>query len=160
MRALRFPVLLFVYLGGLTLLLSTALRPSYDAVSVWLSVFTARTVSGLMGLVVDTTSKGVFVSYDGFMVEIIGECVGIYEAIIFIACVLAYPAPWQAKAKGLPLGIAVIFVFNLVRIMGLLVVGRHQPEMFEFFHLYFWQGTLVLIVAVVWLAWLHLFVRR
>ena len=80
--------------------------------------------------------------------------------VIFSACVLAYPASLREKLIGLPLGAAAIIAFNLIRIIALLIVGRHQPALFDFFHLYFWQGTLVLLVAAVWLAWLQLIVRR
>ena len=159
-RDLRFPILLLAYLAGLALLFGTVLSVPYRAASYWLSGLTAQAVHGVMGLFADMKIDGVFVWYDGFPVEIVGECVGLYEVIIFSACVLAYPAPARAKWIGLPLGAAVIFAFNLVRIMGLLVVGRHQPAMFDFFHLYFWQSTLVLLVATVWLAWLQLIVRR
>ena len=120
----------------------------------------AQVVHGVMGLVAETSLDGVFVSYAGFPVQIVPECVGIYEMLIFSACVLAYPASWRARLIGLPLGAIVIFVFNLARIMGLLVVGRPQPQFFDFFHLYFWQSTLVLVVATVWWAWLQLIVRR
>lgn len=159
-RNLRFPILLLVYLGGLAWLMRTVFRGSYDAVSASLSVAMAQVVHSVMGLVAETSLDGVFVSYAGFPVKIVPECVGIYEMLIFSACVLAYPAPWRAKLVGLPLGAIVIFLFNLVRIIGLLLVGRHQPELFEFFHLYFWQSTLVVVVAAVWLGWLQLVVRR
>jgi len=159
-RELRFPILLLAYLTGLALLLGSVLNAQYHAVSHWLSERTASVVHSLMGLIGNTRVEGVLVWYDGFPVEIVGECVGLYEVIIFSACVLAYPAPARAKWIGLPLGAAVIFVFNLVRIMGLLAVGRYQPQWFDFFHLYFWQSTLVLLVATVWLAWLKLIVRR
>jgi len=159
-QSLRFPVLLLVYLGGLALLSRSVFRDSYDSVAASLSIAMAQVVHGLMGLVAETSRDGVFVSYAGFPVQIVPECVGIYEMLIFSACVLAYPAPWRAKLVGLPLGAVVIFVFNLVRIVGLLLAGRHQPHLFDFLHLYFWQSTLVVVVAAVWLAWLRLVVRR
>ena len=159
-RNLRFPVLLLVYIGGFGLLFSTVLRGPYHAANEWLSLATAAVVHSLLGLFVNTGLDGALVSYDGFPVEIVGECVGVYEVVIFCACVLAYPASLRAKLIGLPLGTVAILIFNLVRIIGLLIVGRHQPALFDFFHLYFWQGTLVLLVAAVWLAWLQLIVRR
>ena len=160
LRNLRFPVLLLVYLGAFGLLFSTVLRESYHAANGWLSLLTAGAVHSVLGLFANTGLDGAYVSYDGFPVEIVGECVGVYEVVIFCACVLAYPASVRSKLIGLPIGTFAILAFNLVRIIGLLVVGRHQPEWFGFFHLYFWQGTLVLLVATVWLGWLQLIVRR
>jgi exosortase H (IPTLxxWG-CTERM-specific) len=157
---LRFPLLLFAWLGGIGLLLSTVLLPWYTALHQAMSVATAGVVHSIIGLLGSSTRTGRFVTYDGFAVEIVGECLGLYEILIFAAAVLAYPATWRQRGQGLVLGTAIILVFNLVRIVALLLVGRHLPGLFEFFHLYFWQGTLVLLIAAAWLAWLRWVVRR
>ena len=57
------------------------------------------------------------------------------------------------------LGIPAIYVFNLLRIMCLLVVGRYANPMFDFFHLYFWQATLIIMITSVWLLWIYAIVR-
>ncbi len=158
--SLRFPTLLLVYLAGLALLFGTVLRIPYRNLSLWLSDLTAAAIYGLMFMFPNMQLQGAFVTYDGFTVQIVGECVGLYEVIIFSACVMAYPASKRAKLIGLPLGAVAIFGFNLVRIFGLLMVGRYLPTVFEFSHVYFWQSTLVLLVAVVWLAWIRLIVRH
>jgi exosortase H (IPTLxxWG-CTERM-specific) len=157
---LRFPILLFAWLGGMGLLLSTVLLPFYTALHKQMSVATAAVVHGIIRVLGDATRTGRFVTYEGFAVEIVGECLGLYEILIFAAAVLAYPASWKERGQGLLLGTAIILSFNLVRIVALLLVGRHLPGLFEFFHLYFWQGTLVLLVAAAWLAWLQWVVRR
>jgi exosortase H (IPTLxxWG-CTERM-specific) len=100
------------------------------------------------------------VSYAGFSVHIVEECTGVYEALIFASAVLAYPTRWRHKLVGLLAGIPAIYAFNLVRIASLLVIGRYQRQLFDFVHLYFWQGTLILLVSSCWLAWLLLVVRR
>ena len=158
--SLRFPLLLLTYLAGIGLLLSTVLLPAYTALHTHMSVWTARVVHLLLVPFGPTTQSGPNVSYDGFTVQIIGECLGLYEIFIFTACVLAYPASWKERGQGLVLGTGLILAFNLVRIVALLFVGRHAPSLFEFFHLYFWQVTLVLLVGSAWLAWLHWIVRR
>ncbi len=58
------------------------------------------------------------------------------------------------------LGCGVIFLFNLVRIGMLLIVGRRWPDSFEFFHLYFWQATLIAIIVSVLYGWIRIFVHR
>jgi exosortase H (IPTLxxWG-CTERM-specific) len=106
-----------------------------------------------------TLSKNV-ISYGGFGVKIVEECTGVYEALIFAAAILAYPTRWRHKLIGLAAGFPAIYLFNLIRIASLLVIGRHDRALFDFLHLYFWQGTLILLVASCWLAWLFLVVRR
>jgi hypothetical protein len=41
-----------------------------------------------------------------------------------------------------------------------LAVGRYFGEYFEFLHVYFWQVTMVLMVATTWLVWVKWVVRR
>ena len=99
------------------------------------------------------------VGLGGFDVRIIEECTGIYEAIIFVAAVLAYPASPGKKAIGVALGLPLLYLFNVLRILVLLGVGRFCPGLFEFMHLYFWQATLVLGITALWLLWVRFVVR-
>lgn len=157
---LRYPLLVLLYLaiaGGLVSAFFEPLRPSLDA----LEVLTARTVSAFMSLFgADMTTHGDLVTYDGFSVSIIIECVGILEMVIYSACVLAFPASFRARAIGVPLGCLAIFSFNVLRIATLLVVGRHWHAAFDFFHLYFWQATLIAMIVGVLYGWIRIFVRR
>lgn len=96
---------------------------------------------------------------DGFPVKIIEECTGFYEAIIFLAAVLAFPTSWRKKGIGVLLGLPLIYLFNLLRIMMLIVVGRYYRQAFDFMHLYFWQATMIIMITSVWLLWLIKVVR-
>lgn len=159
--ALRFPIRAFalVLAGGL-LLKQAAAMASLEQIrtaSEWTAVFT----QSIVGLFTDRSSvSGQMLYLDGFSLRVIFECLGPYEMVIFSAVVLAYPTTWVARAWGLLLGPFVIYLFNIVRIIGLLLVGRFEPELFDFFHVYFWQGTLIAMVAVTWLGWMRLFVPR
>ncbi len=105
------------------------------------------------------TINGNLVYMDGFAVRIIEECTGIFEVIIFVAAVLAFPTTWAKRMIGLGMGIPLLYVFNVVRILVLILVGRYQPDVFEFMHLYFWQATLILMITSVWLLWIFKVVR-
>ena len=96
---------------------------------------------------------------DHFAVRIIGECTGIFEMVIYTASVMAFPTSWRKRGLGLLIGIPTIYAFNLLRIMCLLVVGRYFSSMFDFFHLYFWQTTLIIMITSVWLFWIYAIVR-
>jgi exosortase H (IPTLxxWG-CTERM-specific) len=123
---------------------------------------TARLVSGVLELFgAETEAWRDRVSLGDFSIRIIAECTGIFEMIVFFAFVLAYPAASiKSKALGLLLGFSTIYVYNLVRILGLLLIGRYLIGSFNFFHIYLWQVTLVAIVAVSWFSWLRLIVHR
>lgn len=157
---LRYPLLVLLYLlivGGLASLLLEPLRPTLEA----LEVFTAKSVAAFMSLFgAKMRTHADLVTYDGFSVSIIIECVGILEMLIYSACVLAFPASARARAIGIPLGCLAIFAFNVLRIATLLVVGRHWHAAFDFFHLYFWQATLIAMIVGVLYGWIRLCVRR
>jgi archaeosortase B (VPXXXP-CTERM-specific) len=98
--------------------------------------------------------------YDGFLVSIVDECTGIYEVIIFTAAVLAFPAKPGDKLIGIVFGNLIIYAFNILRIVLLILIGRYFPSLFEFMHLYFWQATMILMIASVWVLWLVKVVQR
>ncbi|MFK7898180.1 MAG: archaeosortase/exosortase family protein [Myxococcota bacterium] len=157
---IRYPLLVLVYLvvvGSLFNAFYAELRPLLAS----LEEFTAKTVYALMGVFSDQMkTRGNLVTYSGFSVSIIIECVGLLEMLIYSACVLAFPAAWSARLWGVPLGCFAIFAFNILRIVTLLLVGRHWNEAFDFFHVYFWQATLIAMIVSVLYGWIRLFVPR
>lgn len=122
-------------------------------------VTAALTAALLWPLGGEVSRQADVVTYAGFSVRIIEECFGLLEMAIFAAAVLAFAAPWRARALGLAAGLPAIYAFNLLRIAMLLVVGRHAPAWFDFAHLYFWQATLILVITGFWLLWLRFVVR-
>jgi archaeosortase B (VPXXXP-CTERM-specific) len=115
----------------------------------------------LLSLVSDeATIDGNLVSLGEFGVRIIAECTGIFEALIFLAAVLAYPTSWAKRAIGIGLGVPILYAFNVVRILVLVAVGHHWVDLFDFMHLYFWQATLILMITSVWLLWIFKVVRH
>ena len=151
-------MLIYLLIGGS--IFSAALT-AYPTEIETLDRWTAIVVHQFMGLFTPlTTQRHALVTLDGFAVSIIIECVGLLEMVIYSACVLAFPAPARAKAWGIPLGCFAIFSFNVLRIATLLVVGRHWNEYFDFFHVYFWQATLIVMIVSVLYGWIKLFVHR
>jgi archaeosortase B (VPXXXP-CTERM-specific) len=106
-----------------------------------------------------TLSKNL-VKLGSFSVTIVMECTGVFEALIFLAAVLAYPTSWAKKLIGIGLGVPFLYAFNILRILVLLEVGCHWFALFDFMHLYFWQATLILMITSVWLLWIIKVVRH
>jgi archaeosortase B (VPXXXP-CTERM-specific) len=158
--AYRFVFLFLVYLGGIAYG-----YPIFRERYVWLvdamATFTARVEYHIFSIFSShvTISKQV-VAFKGFAVHIIEECTGVYEVLIFAAAVLAFPTIWAKKGVGLGLGVPLLYLFNVIRIAVLMLVGRYAPEYFDFMHLYFWQATLILMITSVWLLWITQVVNR
>ena len=158
---------LFSYLGTfLGILIGGAII--YPFISIWLDA----ELHGFMDLTAVICGKALslfssdisiseqFVTFDGFSIEIIEECTGLMEMLIFLAALLSYPASWKAKGIGFLLGIPTLYLFNIIRIIFLTIVGAHANSLFKFMHLYFWQATLILMITGVWVSWILLVVNR
>ena len=159
------PVVRFVMLFlALVLLIGigfSQLITRYHDQVLWLMEGTAT----ICGAVLSVFSSQVFyggvnVSYQGFTVEIIDECTGLFEMLIYLAAVFSFATSIKKKLIGVLLGLPAIFVFNLARITLLLVAGAYSWKLFEFMHLYLWQVTLIIMIATIWIGWLYLVVYR
>ena len=95
------------------------------------------------------------VSLPNFSVEVVGECTGLYEMLIFLAAMIAYPAGWKKKLIGAGLGIPFLYGVNIVRLIFIMVMGNWSPKTFDFMHLYFWQVAMILIIVSAWVLWIE-----
>jgi exosortase H (IPTLxxWG-CTERM-specific) len=156
----RFVVLFLVFLLIVGVAFSQLITRYHDNI-LWLMRLTAT----LTGAIVSVFSSNVFysgviVSFRGFSVEIIDECTGLFEMLIYIAAVVAFSTTIRKKLLGMVIGIPAIFLFNLARIIFLLLAGAYSKSLFDFMHLYFWQATLIIMISSVWIGWLYLVVFR
>lgn len=92
---------------------------------------------------------------NGFGVSIEAGCNGVEAAIILIAGIVAFPAPWKHKLVGMAIGIAAVQAANLLRVISLYYLGQWDMAVFDFAHLYLWQALIMLDVLVVWLLWMR-----
>lgn len=92
---------------------------------------------------------------NGFAVSIEAGCNGIEAAIVVIAAMLAFPAPWKHRAAGILAGLAAVQALNVVRVVSLFYLGQWNMQAFEWAHQYLWQALIMLDVLVVWLLWIR-----
>ena len=159
-RALRFVVLFMVYLGAASYAYPIV-RENYRFLIDGSMAATATLEYYILLLFTsEVVVRNTMVVFEGFSVKIIEECTGIYEALIFSSAVIAFPTTWAKRAIGIGFGVPMIYGFNLLRILVLIVVGKYYPESFDFMHLYFWQATLILMITSVWALWIFKVVIR
>ena len=92
---------------------------------------------------------------NGFAVSIEAGCNGIEAAIVLIAAMLAFPAPWKHRVIGILAGLFAVQALNIVRVISLFYLGQWNMAVFEWAHLYLWQALIMLDVLVVWLIWIR-----
>lgn len=91
----------------------------------------------------------------GFAITVEDTCNASNVVILLWAAVLAFPAGWRHKAKGIALGTLLIHVVNLVRIVSLFYLGQYRTSWFDFAHLYVWEGLMMLVTLVVFWIWVE-----
>ena len=151
-RELTFLILFAVLLGG-----------SFTLISVnWVNdhviePFTAgiAEVSGatldLLGQ--DVRMQGTIIRGRRFAVNIRNGCNGVEAMLIFLAAVLAFPAPWRARLLGLAVGVVAIQAVNLVRVVALYLTGAYFPAWFDASHTVVWQTVVILFSVLLWILW-------
>lgn len=100
-----------------------------------------------------TRCEGLAILSPRFALEVRRGCEAIEPAALFIAAVLAFPASWRQRVFGIVIGVAVIYLLNLIRIITLYYAGVHVPAMFETLHLEVWQTFFIISTLALWLAW-------
>lgn len=144
---------------GLLIVLATTFPYLTDKLNpqvYWLNAATAE-VTGffLKPFGMGTRVSQTIVSLPNFSVEVVGECTGLYEMLIFLAAMIAYPASWKKKLIGAGLGIPFLYAVNMVRMIFIMVVGNWSPKTFNFMHMYFWQVAMILIIVSAWVLWIE-----
>ena len=110
---------------------------------------------------------GMDVVVDGNTVTIVGhitlriidECTAMFGSIVYISCILAYPADVKKKVMGIVLGVPCLYAINMVRLIILAFVGVSSPGIFEFVHTYLWQTIFIAFVILIWLIWVDKVVK-
>ena len=92
---------------------------------------------------------------NGFRVSVEAGCNGIEAALILIAAILAFPAPWKHRVVGILAGLAAVQALNVVRVVSLFYLGQWNTAAFEWAHYYLWQALIMLDVLIVWLIWIR-----
>lgn len=90
---------------------------------------------------------------NGNAVQIIWACTGLKQAYIFL-CIIAFNrGSWKKKLWFIPLGLIVIYSFNIFRIVCISAAIGNHPDWFEFLHLYFFKYLFYLIIFFMWVIW-------
>jgi exosortase H (IPTLxxWG-CTERM-specific) len=144
-------ILVGLFALELTPPLQVAVVAPWTAGLAWLSA----TLAAAFDPHVLATGKVLRSTTNGFAISIEAGCNGIEAAIILIAAMLAFRAPWKHRLMGMAAGLVAIQVLNVVRVISLFYLGQWSAAAFEWAHLYLWQALIMLDALVVWLLWLR-----
>ena len=152
---LIFP-LFFLIIFFLFPFISPYFSPQINKLSCW--------TAGIIGFILDLFGmhpniSGPVVALNNFSITVVGECTGLIEMLIFLAAVMVYPARYKKKIEGLLLGIPLLYIFNIIRMLFIMIISNWNPKTFDFMHVYFWQVAGILIIGGMWLFWIEKIVK-
>jgi len=122
---------------------------------------TARVLSSVLNLAgVHLTLKVNILTLDGFSIQVVRQCTGIFEMMTISAVILAYPTSKEKKLTGIILALPTIYFLNMFRLVLLSLLGLHYRFLFNAVHEYLFQVTFVFLVVFFWIIWLKKVVER
>jgi len=149
----RFCLLFLGFLVAFSLILSQ--KPIEQFFSTPITTFIASQATWMLKIFgMDVYSRGVSISGEGFSVEILGNCNAIFETMLFLSAIIAFPSSLKEKAIGGILGTIFIYLLNLVRVVVLFLIGVYAPQYFDESHVYVSQTIFIVMVAIFWLLWI------
>jgi len=106
-----------------------------------------------LGWNISLNSANVVRHESGNSAQIIWACTGLKQAYIFF-CIIAFArGPWLKKLWYIPLGILVVYLFNIFRITVIVAFIDKHPDWFEFLHLYFLKYLFYGVIFGMWVYW-------
>jgi len=123
-------------------------------------VWTAKHVAWVSESILQLFGSAIYLKPDNILsypngnsVQIIWACTGLKQAYIFL-CIIAFNrGPWIKKAWFIPLGLFVVYLFNIFRIAFIAGCIENHPDWFHFLHLYAFKYTFYGIIFLMWVLW-------
>lgn len=120
-------------------------------ISAWISWALLKVVGAVVGFPVRIS--GTNLASGSFVVDVSPACSGAVPSMIYLSAVFAYPTTMRAKLIGAGIGLAIINGANLIRVVGLFLVGLFANEYFHETHVYVAQALVVGVAVATWLFW-------
>jgi exosortase family protein XrtM len=78
--------------------------------------------------------QGRIISSPGANLHVTRGCEGIEMFLLLVAGIVAFPATWKQRVKGLLLGSILAYVLSVTRLMALHYILRYSPNAWEALH--------------------------
>jgi len=120
----------------------------------WVQTVLATITAGILRVCGEAAVvTGSTVQTDAFGISVVTACTGLFTTGLYVIAVLAFPTRWRARAIGLAIGVAGIFLLNLIRLVSLYFVGVHFPNVLDLVHQGIWQAVFIVFAVILWLLW-------
>lgn len=128
-----------------------------------LSTHIANVVYWLIHLIRDTIHQLPdnilrFTSDSGVM--IVWHCTAIKQSFIWLIGMLTARGNHVHKLWFIPLGLTCIYLFNILRLVCILLVIEHHPHLFELLHSYIFKYLFYVVLFALWYWWIKLKINK
>lgn len=96
----------------------------------------------------------IYISDKGY-ITINEGCSGLKQYIQFALLMMLYPGPWKKKLWFIPMGLIVVYLTNIFRIVGLVIVLSINPGSFHFSHDYIFRPLFYVVIFLMWVYWVE-----
>jgi len=100
-----------------------------------------------------TSGEGTTLAGQETTLNVAKGCDGLEASALYLIAVLLMPFSWRSKALGLLAGAAVLFVLNILRIVGLYLVMIYWPSAFEPLHIHGGFALFTIVAILLWVTW-------
>jgi len=155
-RSIRFVLLLGVLMVGFSAAFYVWVVPS-EPFRKYLELNAAWSGAIVNAIGDNVSVSGQTISSSRFSLSVKHGCEAGQVGALFVLAVLLWPGPtsrWR-RWVGLPLGLLVLSLMNLVRIVSLYYTGVYFPRAFETVHVDVWQPAFIALALLLWIAWIR-----
>ncbi len=80
-------------------------------------------------------------------------CNAINVSILFMAFLFAYTGPIKKTILFSLIGLVAIYIFNIIRLVGLFLIAIYFQDQFYFTHRFVFTGVIYAFVFLLWFIW-------
>ena len=89
-------------------------------------------------------------------IEMVDGCTGISAIGLFLGFIWAYPGQNRSRVYYSLMGIATIYLVNILRIATLMLMQEWAPQFFDFTHDYSTTTIFYLVIFFLWMLWVRI----
>ena len=106
-----------------------------------------------MGYAISLSADNVVRHDNNVAVHVVWACTGLKQAYIFVCIIAFYRGTLKNKLWFIPLGLLVVYLFNIFRIVAITALIKENPEWFYILHEHVFKYLFYVIIFGMWILW-------
>lgn len=107
----------------------------------------------IMGYSISLSADNVVRHDNNVAVHVVWACTGLKQVYIFVCIIAFYRGTLKNKLWFIPLGLLVVYLFNIFRIVAITALIKEHPEWFYILHEHVFKYLFYVIIFGMWILW-------